>query len=201
MLNKLKSVILFSGMAMLIVSCSPAKISANYYYQNEKALDSIEESYKDLYPRQPFTIGFSDKEFKTISLTILTDTLSYIYEFLITEARLTDTLVAFRMNAPKIIELIRMMQNIRCAWVNNLYYYVDEKRNSLIFISIKPTGTGGLFSPPKYYALAYFFQPQYFDKEGQLLDKKSLRRLRKINGSVFHRINDKVCYTISVNFR
>ena len=201
MLTKLKGAILFSGMAGLILSCSPKNISTKYYYQNEKALDRIEETYKKQYQLQPFTVAFTDRDYKTISLEIITDTLSYIYQFDLNETRLTDTLGTYHLNAPIVIGLIQQMQSIQCAWVNKLDYYVDEKKNTLIFMSVKPVGFKSPFSYKKYYTLTYFPQPQYFDSNGQLLDKRKLRRLRKINGEIFKRINDKVCYTVSGNFR
>jgi hypothetical protein len=198
---RLLSILLFTGIACLIFSCSPKNISTRYYFENEKVLDRIEENYKQLYQQGPFAIGFTDRSFKTVSLDILTDSITYIYEFDVNESRLTDTLVKFHLNAPKIVELIRQMQSIRCTWIRNLDYYVDEKKNALIFMSIKPVALKAPFSYHKYYVLTYFQQPQYFDSEGRLLDKRKLRRLRKINGEIFRRINDKVCYTISGNFR
>jgi len=200
-MNKLTLALLFFCIMNIISSCSPKNISTSYYYQHEKVLDKIEESYKSLSQQSPFTVAFTDKKFNTVSLEIITDTLSYIYEFDVNESRLTDTLNRFRLNAPKIIELIRQMQSIRCTWINNYNYYVDEKKNSLIFMSIKPVALNSLFSYKKFYTLTYFPQPQYFDSEGRLLDKRKIRRLRKINGEIFKRINNKVCYTISGNFR
>ena len=57
------------------------------------------------------------------------------------------------------------------------------------------------FVNKKYYILTYFQQPQYFDSEGRLLVGRRRRHIRKINGDVYHRINDRVCYTISDRFR
>lgn len=201
MLTKLKWTILFSVVVSLVISCSPKNISTKYYYQNEKALDRIEDTYKKLYRQQPFTIAFTDRSFNTVSVQIITDSLSYIYEFAVNEPRLNDTLVAYHLNAPEIIELIQQMQSIRCTWVNKLDYYVDETKNTLIFMSIKPVALHAPFSYRKYYTLTYFTQPQYFDSTGKLLDKRRLHRLRKINGEIFNRINNKVCYTISGSFR
>ncbi len=201
MLNKFTGAILFSAMICFLISCSSKTVPTKYYYQNQKVLDRIEETYKSLYRQQPFTIAFTDKQFETISVEIITDTLSYIYEFEVNESRLNDTLTAFHMNAAIILELIKQMQSIRCTWVNNYDYYVDEKKNSLIFMSIKPVALNAPFSRKKFYTLTYFPQPQYFDSAGQLLDKRRLRRVRKINGEIFKRINDKVCYTISGSFR
>lgn len=193
--------ILLITVSGLFFSCSPKNISTKYYYENEKVLDRIEESYKQLYQLTPFTIGFTDRTFNTVSLEIITDTLSYIYEFGVNEPRLTDTLMKYHPRATRVLDLINQMRSIRCTWIRNLDYYVDEKKNSLIFMSIKPVALKAPLSYHKYYVLTYFQQPQYFDSEGRLLDKKTLRRLRKINGEIFRRINDKVCYTISGNFR
>ena len=201
MLNKKVYILIASLSTALFFSCSPKNISTRYYYENEKVLDKIEESYKALYQRGPFNVGFTDREFKTVSLEIITDTLSYIYEFNIEEPRLRDTLTAYNLNAAKINALIKQMHDIRCTWITYSDYYVDEKKNSLILMSIKPVALKSLFSYAKYYVLTYFPQPQYFDSEGRLLDKRRLRRLRKINGEVFKRINSKVCYAVTGQFR
>jgi hypothetical protein len=188
-------------LAVSVCSCSPKNISTNYYYQNEVVLDNIEESYKVLSKKQPFTVGFTARDFQTISLELITDTLSYIYEFALVESRLADTLTKFNLDAKGVIDMIREMQSIRCTWIKNYYYYVDERKDSMIWMSIKPVALKRPFSYAKYYVLTYFQQPQYFDSEGQLLDRRRLRTLRKINGEIFRRINNKVCYTISGNFR
>ena len=201
MQNKAVHVILLFTLAGFVFSCSPKNISSTYYYQNEKILDSIEEKYKKLSEKNPFTIGFSSSDFSIISLEIITDTLTYVYEFEINEPRLYDTLARYRLDAPQISRLIMQMHSIRCTWIKKQDYYVDEKKNSLIFMSVKPVALKPPFSYQRYYVLTYFNQPQHFDSEGRLLDKRRLRRLRKINGDIFHRINDKVCYTISGRFR
>ena len=118
MLNKKIHILFILLIAGLLFSCSPKNISTKYYYENEKALDRIEESYKALYPLGPFNVGFTDRDFKTVSLEIITDTLSYIYEFGINETRISDTLAAYGLNAAKITTLIKEMHDIRCTWIN-----------------------------------------------------------------------------------
>lgn len=201
MLTKARHITRILVLAAAIISCSPKNISTRYYYQHKKTLDKIETSYKQLYGQAPFNVGFTDREFKTVSLEIITDTLSYIYEFSLHEPRLKDTLAAYRLNAPAIVELINQLNSIRCAWIDHYDYYVDEKKQSLIFMSIKPVALKRPFAYSKYYVLTYFEQPQYFDSEGRLLNKRKLNELRKINGEIFKRINNKVCYTISGKFR
>ena len=186
---------------LLLYSCSAKKISSDYYYQHKEVLEKIEQSYTELYPKKPFTLAFTDKEFRTVSIEIITDSLSYIYDFAVHEPRLTDTLRKYHLNAEGVSNLIDLMVSIRCTWVNNFDYYVDQQKKYLVLISIKPVGLHSLFSSKKYYILTFYNKPQYFDEQGRLLDKKKRRRLRKINGEVFHRINDKVCYTISGQFR
>lgn len=199
--NKTNTVFLFSLLIATLLSCSPRNISTRYYFQNEATLDRIEESYKRINAETPFNIGFSNRKFSTISLEIITDTLSYTYEFDMNEPRLTDTLLKYGMNAAGVTAIIRQMQSIRCAWINESDYYVDGKKHSLILMSVKPVALKRPFVYAKYYVLTYFPQPQYFDSEGRLLQKRKLNELRKINGEIFRRINSKVCYTISGRFR
>ena len=201
MLTKHNITLLLLLSTAFLFSCSPKNISTKYYFQNEKVIDNIEESYKKLNAATPFSVGFADRSFSTISVEILTDTLSYIYEFGITEPRLVDTLLKYKIHAGAFLDIIHQMQKIRCAWINKKDYYVDEKKHSLIFMSIKPVALKRPFAYSKYYVLTYFAQPQYFDKEGRLLQKRKLKDLRKINGEIFKRINNKVCYTVSGRFR
>ena len=186
---------------LLIYSCSAENISGNYYFQYQKELDSIKHIYRSSYKQQPFSLSFTDRDFRTISLEIHTDSLTYIYDFSTTEPRLRDTLFKYHLQVNGITQLIGLMHSIRCTWVNNFDYYTDDQKKSLIFISVKPVRGHSFFNSGKYYILTYYSQRQYFDKEGRLLDKWRLRRLRKINGDIFRRINDSVCYTISGQYR
>ena len=93
------------------------------------------------------------------------------------------------------------MRSIRCIWINNLDYYTNNQKNSLVFMSIRNVAIHLPFTNEKYYILTFYPQPQYFDSEGRLLANRRLRKLRKINDDIFRRINDKVCYTISERFR
>ncbi len=200
-LNKSQFIWILICSSGICFSCSPKNVSSRYYYENEKALDRIEKTYRSLYRIEPFTVGFTDKEYRIVSLEIIKDTVSYINEFNIDETlRLADTLKAYKLNAGKISALIKEMNAIRCTWINQADFYVDEKKQSLIYLSIKPVAQRPL-SSAKYYILTYFEQPQYYDKEGNLLDKKTVRRIRKFKGDSYKRINSKVAYTVSGTFR
>ena len=183
----------------LISSCVSKNI-IKFYTQNKTTLDSIEQSYREQFKHKAFTLEFTDKFFDHVSVEIWTDTIKYIYEFSTVENRLNDTLSKYQVNVAAAHKLIQQMQSIHCIWINSLDYYIGKNKNSMIFISIRPRALN-LFSRKKYYIISYFNAPQYYDKDGTLMVNRKLRRARKINADIFHRINDKVAYTISDRFR
>lgn len=186
----------------LLGSCASRKVgSAKYYFQHQQALIAIEQSYKNLYKIKPFSVEFTDKSFNFLSLEIITDSVKYIYEFNIHEPRLHDTLLKYNLPVTGVTSLVQQMQSIRCTWINSLDYYTNNQKNYLVFMSMRPVAVQVPFSSEKYFILTFYNQPQYFDAEGRLLANRRQRRLRKIDGQIFHRINDKVCYAISERFR
>lgn len=202
MQNKRNHILLLLCMAALFCSCASRKVfTTNYYTENEKTLTSIEQLYKNINQQKHFSIAFTDKSFEYISLEILTDSIKYIYEFNIKEPRLQDTLLKYGLPVKDITELVTQMSAIRCIWINNLDYYVNGQKRSLVFMSIRHVAIHLPFTSEKYYILTFYAQPQYFDSEGRLLAGRRLRKLRVINGDIFQRINDKVCYTVSERFR
>lgn len=187
---------------LLLSSCASRKLfSKRYYIENQKVLTGIEQSYKSLYAKKPFSLGFTDRSFHTISVEIITDTLKYIYEFNGTETDMPDTLQKYGLSVKPIIELINEMRSIKCIWINNLDYYENNQKKNLVFMSIRPVAMRLPFKSENYYILSFYNQPQYYDSEGRLLVNRKQRKLRKVNGEIFHRINDKVCYTVSGSFR
>ncbi|MDE3253269.1 MAG: hypothetical protein KGO92_10715 [Bacteroidota bacterium] len=198
-----RNITFFSLVTLLLLgSCSTRKLfSKRYYLENEKALTAIEQDYKAIYAKKAFSLGFTDRSFNTVSVEIITDSLKYIYDFEGTENRMQDTLLKYGLPVKPVMQLIRDMRSIKCIWINNLDYYVNNQKRQLVFMSIRPVSVHLPFSSEKYYILSFYAQPQYFDSEGLLLDNRKQRKLRKVNGEIFHRINDKVCYTISGSFR
>ena len=185
-----------------LCSCSPAfHIAEQYYTKHEKVLIAIEKDYKALYTHKQFAIAFTDNSFNFISVEIITDTIKYIYEFEVGESRLNDTLKKYKFDPIAVHQLIENMRLVKCIWINMLDYYVDEQKNDLVFIAIKPIGMNNPFTNKKYYILTFFSKQQYFDKDGNLLARNKHKRMREVNGDIVRRINDKVCYTISDRFR
>src|SRR5688572_8201186 len=187
--------------SLLTSSCSTRIISNNYYQEKKETVDSIESRYEKLNARNPFAIAFTDKKLNIVSIEMISDTLTRIYEFNINEKRLADSLIKYNYDTTGIYYLIRKMQETKVTWINSVDYYVNDRPQQLIYLSIKPVTMRYLFSPPKYIALGYFRTPQAFDAEGRLLDNRRTKRVRKIKGQVFYKITDRICYTITEKYR
>ncbi len=202
MRNKYPYILFMILASVLFFSCATRKtFSTNYYFENEKTLTNIEQLYRDMYRQNHFSLAFTDKSFNYISLEILTDSIKYIYEFEIKEPRLHDTLVKYGLPVMRMDSLMNLMRNIHCIWINNLDYFANGQRHSLVFMSIRQVAIHLPFTNEKYYILTFYPQPQYFDSEGRLFASRRVRKLRKINDDIFRRINDKVAYTVSERFR
>ena len=195
-----KNIIHLVVIGFLLGSCRSINIS-KYYSEHEPILNKLQQSYKAQYNSKPFSLEYIDKSFTHISVEIFTDSLKYIYVFEHDELRLKDTLEKYHLSSGGVSELLTEMRLVHCNWINNLDYYVDRKKNSLVFMSFRSFGFHFPFKREKYYILTYFPQPQYYDSKGRLLDKRELRKIRKINEDVFKRINEKVAYTISDRYR
>jgi len=189
---------------LMFSSCAtslPKHFATNYYKTNEQAIVKIEKLYSKTYKVKPIVAEYTDNTFNYVSIEMKTDSVRYIYEFNVKENRLQDTLQKFGYDTSSVMTLIRDMKSLKCTWINTLDYYVDDKKQSLVFMSIRPKAFDGLFANKKYYTLTFYKQPQYYDAEGRLLDKRNRKRLRKVNNETFWRINDKVCYTVIDHFR
>ena len=194
------SVILITCL-LVAASCSTKIISTNIYQEQKEDLDNIERRYEKLNPKNHFSLAFTDKKFNIVSLEMITDTLTRIYEFNVTEQRLADTLLKYNYDTAGIFYLIRKMQQTKVTWINSFDYYVNDQPQQLIILSIKPVTVRYIFSPPKYVALTYFRTPQSFDEKGRLLDSRRTKQVRKIKGQVFYKITDRICYTITDKYR
>lgn len=186
---------------LLTTSCSTKIISTNYYQEKKGTVDSIESRYEKLNARKPFAIAFTDKKLNIISLEMISDSLTRIYEFNLGEQRLGDTLLKFNYDTAGIYYLIKKMQQTKVTWINSVDYYVNDQPQQLIYLSIKPVTIRYLFSPPKYIALGYFRTAQSFDEKGRLLDNRRTKQVRKIKGQVFYKITDRICYTVTDKYR
>ena len=183
-------------------SCSYSKkFTQNYYRENETTLQSIRQRFEQLYDKKPFSLELKDRKLSRIGMEIHTDSIKYIYSFRTDEPFLLDTLHKYQFDVKAISELINDMQKAHCTWITNLDYYEKKQKKFLVFISVRDKKLDAFLSSEKYFTLAFFDQPQPFDEKGRLLDNEDLEKIRKINGSTFYRINDKVYYAVSSQFR
>lgn len=193
--------LIFIPIIFLLTSCSTRILSTNYYQEHKGTVDSIETRYEKLNAIKPFSLAFTDKEFNIVSLEMISDTLTRIYEFNTNEKRLVDTLLKYKYDTTGVFYLIRKMQLTKVTWINTFDYYFNDDPRQLIILSIKPKTIRYLFSPPKYIALAYFRNAQSFDEKGRLLDGRRSKLVRKIKDQTFYRITDRICYTIMEKYR
>jgi len=154
-----------------------------------------------LYDKSPFALELNNKKPIRIGMEIHTDSVKYIYSFGMDEPFLLDTLYKYQFDVKAMSELINDMQKAHCTWITNLDYYEKRQKKFLVFISVRDKKLDAFLRSEKYFTLVFFDQAQPFDEKGRLLDNEDPGRIRKINDSVFRRINDKVYYAISGNFR
>ncbi|MGZ8558693.1 MAG: hypothetical protein ACXWWC_10180 [Chitinophagaceae bacterium] len=183
-------------------ACSyPKKFTQNYYHENESTLLSIRDRFKKLYDKNPFSLEIKGSNIKSLGMEIHTDSIKYIYNFLMDEPFLLDTLHKYKFDVKAIRELINDMQKTHCTWLNNLDYYENLEKKFLVFISVRDKKLNAFLRSEKYFTLVFFDQSQPFDEKGRLLDKEDLKTIRLINGGVFRKINDKVGYALTGKYR
>jgi hypothetical protein len=189
-------------LACVLLSCSYSKkFSRTYYQENDSLFQSINLRFKELYGKHPFSVEMKDRQFRRIGFEIITDSIKYIYNFGIDEPRFSDTLQKYKFNVQAVTTLIRDMQTVHCTWITNLDYYENRQKKFLVFISIRHGKLKAFLRSEKYFMLAFFDRPQRFDDKGRLLDNQDRNTLHKINGGLFWKINDRVCYSLSASFR
>jgi hypothetical protein len=189
---------------LLFSSCTVSRIyPRTYYEQHKETLHETESLYHDVTQNKLIAIGFNDLGYNDISLELKTDTVRYIYDFTYGEKRMNDTLHKFGYDSALVHKIIDNMRNIKSTWINTMEYYEGGKKEYLLFISapVKQFSLLPFLQKRKYYLYNFYKQPQYYDEQGRMLDKKKLKQLRKISGEIFWRITDKVSYTVSVKFR
>ena len=203
-MNRQNDIFIFLIASISFASCTVSKTyTKEYYEQHRLTMHEIEKQYGKITEQKPIAVAFYDLDYNDLSLEMKTDTVRYIYEFKYGEKRVNDSLLKFGYDTTLTQQLIKNMRSIGCSWINTLDYYTDGNKKLLIFMSapVKQFSLFPLLQKRKYYLFHFYEQPQYYDEEGRLLEKKKLKKLRKVSGEVFWRINDKVCYTVSEKFR
>lgn len=200
-MKQLVNYIIILVLASTAVSCSYSKkFTETYYKENEEVLQSIMTRYKELYEKHPFSVEIKDKDFAKIGFEIITDTIKYVYTF-DHEPALIDTLEKYKFDVQAVSTLINDMQRVHVTWLTNLDYYEKGQEKYLVFMSMRHRKLKAFLKAEKYFTLAFFDSRQTYDEKGRLLDKVDRKNIFKINGGVFFKLNDRVCYSVAGNFR
>ncbi|MFC0772725.1 hypothetical protein [Terrimonas alba] len=186
----------------ILTCCSPSKkFTQSYYSTNETTIQSILHQYKKIYASRPFSLEFKNEAQSRIAIEIHTDSIKYIYNFRLAEPFLQDTLQKYNFDVRAVDQLIIDMQKAHCTWINNLDYYEKRQKKYLVFLSVRDKKLDAFLSSEKYFTLIFFEQKQPSDEKGRLLDNDDRKKMRRINGGIFRRINDKVFYAVTGHFR
>ena len=187
--------------ASLLMSACATKFTANYYRKNMATVNSIHARYRQLNAERPFSVEFIDKTFNRISLEIIKDTIRYIYKFNLDESNLADTLEKYQFNKAGVALLLNDMRSIRCTWINRMDFYVNRRKEYMIYLSVREKQLDSWLKPEKYYTIAFFNESQHFDRRGRVVETPNAPLPMKINNAIYWRITDKICYAITENFR
>ena len=201
-MKKLVQYTLYAILPGILLSCSYSrKFTENYYRDNQSTLQSIRTRYKALYEKGPFSLELKDVRLNRIGMEIHTDSIKYIYTFRTDEPYLLDTLYKYNYDVKAISELINDMQKAHCTWITNLDYYEKRKKKFMVFLSVRDKKLNAFLRPEKYFTLAFFDEIQVSDEKGRLMDNEFPNQERKIHSSTFRKINDRVFYALSKQFR
>lgn len=194
-------IILYAAICILPSCSTSSSFTGNYYKKNEQLLDKIHDRYEKLYLQQPFQLDLKDKELTRIGIELLTDSIRYIYNFTLEDRSFIDTLDKYKLDIREMSLLISDMQQAKATWISKLDYFVNREQKYLVLLSIRNRKLNSLFKSERYFVLAFFNNPQAYDKKGRLLDKDDQKRHRLINGEIFHRLNDQLFYAVMDRYR
>jgi len=145
----------------LLLSCNASKHrkSAAYYNENKTAILELRNIYDSLYKHQPFSLGFTDKTFSYYVMEITTDTLRSIYNTERSEQQLYRAIERFRYDTSLLRKLAVKMKEIDCLWLDKATYYLNEKKDTVTFLSFNSVSIEYPFVENKYYVLLFLHHP------------------------------------------
>lgn len=176
----------------MLVSCasSSKRKTADYYHQHELIIKEIMQLYDQLYEQQPFSAGFSDRSFKYYLLEVGTDSVRYIYNTEKNKEAFYSTILRFNYDTAKLKSLGEKIRDIKCLWLSKSTFYINDKPETVNFLSFKSVSSGKLFVENKYYILVFLKYPISSSDINARIEKGDLVK-----------INDLVYYTIGSGFR
>ena len=92
-------------------------------------------------------------------MEVTTDTLRYIYNTHINEQQLYETVKKFRYDTIMLKKLSNLMKSTKCLWLSKSSFYINEKRETVTYLSFKSAKTDRPFVENKYYILIFLPYP------------------------------------------
>jgi hypothetical protein len=167
---------------------SSGRKSAAYYEKNQLTIRTIRMLYDSLYKHQPFSMGFTDRSFKYYVMEVTTDTLRSIYNNEISEKQLFETIEQFNYDTSMLRQLSRKMKEIECLWIDKASLYLDEKKDTITFLSFKSVLIDKPFVENKYYILLFLKKKP---EHPYLTNRLKKDEIVRINDLVYFMIGNK----------
>ena len=161
----MKTLIIYLSLLLVAVgllSCSAGKKnlkSTEYYNQNKYAIEQLRSYYDSLYRQQAFSVGFTDKTFTYYVMEVTTDTLRSIFNTEQSEQQLFRTISKFNYDTALLRKLAVSMKDIKCLWLDKASFYLNEKKETVTFLSFKSKAIENPFVENKYYVLLLLPHP------------------------------------------
>jgi hypothetical protein len=171
-------------------SSKSTRKTAKYYKENKQAISELRELYEKLYLQHPFSAGFTDKSYKYYVMEVKTDTLRYIYNTEKNKQQVYQNITKFHYDTAMLRDLTFKMKETKCLWLSKSSFYVDEKRETVTFLSFKSASSNGPFVENKYYILIFLNHP---------ITSPDIRA--RIKKGELVKIEELVYFTIGTKFR
>jgi len=164
--------------------------SVAYYNKNHIVIVQMLKDYNLLYSQQPFSIGYTDRSYTYYVMYILTDTLRYIYDTKRGERKLSELIRRFNYDTALLRDLALKMKQTKCLWLDKTSFYLDNKKDTVTFLSFKSVLIDKPFVENKYYILLFLNHQR---------DHPAFKARLKRGDLV--KINDFVYFMIASHFR
>ena len=154
----MKTVPVFLLVCLVLASClaSKERKSGKYYVQHEAEIQEMLSLYRALYRHQPFTIGFSDRDFRYVGVDVIADTVRYAINNEESLQLFTEAINGFQYDTAVLFTLYRKMRTIKCIWMGTADLFYDGREEIVTFLSFRSVLFGNPFLDRKYYNLVIF---------------------------------------------
>lgn len=162
--------------------------TANYYFKNQVKIEALLNTYENLYQKQPFALGFSDRRFNYYTLQLYTDTVRYIYNTKTSRQNIFDEIIKTPISNKEFLDIAQQIKDVRCLWIDKYDYYIQGEKHIATFMSFKSVLFKRSFEENKYYVLVFLNRELPLNDDNEVLKRY---RMTKIKDGVYFGIRDK----------